>query len=165
DPARQKKYGDVLPALRALQAESNQTRQRDAALASFISSSSYLGSAESLYRLSQARPKPDLEREPGLQERDWPRLREAQDRMQRTMDAAVDQALMRWALAMVAALPADQRIPPIDQAAGLKPGMPKAESDQAIDQFLKSLFADTKLGNRDFRMSPLEKSTAELMAT
>ena len=32
DPARQKEYGDVLPALAALQAEAEKTRERDAAL-------------------------------------------------------------------------------------------------------------------------------------
>jgi hypothetical protein len=165
DPARQKKYGDVLPALRALQAESDKTRERNAALATLMSSSSYLGAAETLYRLSTQRPKTDIEREPGFQERDWPRIREAQDRMQRTMDATVDQALMRWALGMVAALPADQRIPAIDQAAGLKPGMAKADADRAINAFLKGLFAGTKLGDRDFRMGLFEKSTADLVAT
>jgi hypothetical protein len=165
DPARQKKYGDVLPTLRAMQAEGDKTRERNAALATLMSSSSYLGAAETLYRLSTQRPKPDLEREPGFQERDWPRIREAQDRMQRTMDATVDQALMRWALGMVAALPAEQRIPTIDQLAGLKPGMAKADADRAIDAFVKGLFADTKLGDRDFRMGLFEKNTADLVAT
>jgi hypothetical protein len=164
DPERRKKYGDVLPALRALQAESDKTRERNGALASLMSSSSYLGAAETLYRLSTQRPKADIEREPGFQERDWPRLREAQDRMQRTMDAKVDQALMRWALGMVAALPAEQRIPAIDQAAGLKPGMAKADADRAIDAFVNGLFAGTKLGDRDFRLGLFEKSTADLVA-
>jgi Peptidase S46 len=165
DPARQKKYGDVLPALHALQAESDKTRERNAALMSLTSSSSYLGAAESLYRLSVQRPKADLEREAGFQERDWPRIREGQDRMQRTMDAKVDQALFRWALGMVAALPPDQRIPAVDQAAGLKPGMSKADADRAIDAFVKGLFEGTRLGDRDFRLSLLDKSTADLVAT
>jgi hypothetical protein len=165
DPARQKKYGDVLPALRALQAESDKTRERNATLATLASASSYLSAAESLYRLSTQRPKADIEREPGFQERDWPRIREGQDRMQRTMDATVDKALLRWALAMVAALPADQRIPAIDQAAGLKPGMAKADAERAIDAFLKGLFEGTRLADRDFRLGLLDKSTADLVAT
>ncbi len=164
DPARQKKYGDVLPALRALQAESDKTRERNAALMSLTSASSYLGAAESIYRLSTQRPKPDIEREAGFQQRDWPRLREAQDRLQRNMDATVDKAMLRWALGMVAALPAEQRIPAIDQAAGLKPGMPKADCDRAIQTFINNLFDGTHLADRDFRLSLLEKSTAELLA-
>jgi hypothetical protein len=165
DPLRQQKYGDVLPALRALQAESEKTRERNAAMATLTSASSYLGAAETLYRLSVQRPKADIDREAGLQERDWPRIREGQERLQRTMDATVDRALLRWALGIVAALPPEQRIPAVDQAAGLKPGMPKAEADHAIDAFLESLFAGTRLGDRAFRLSLIDKSTADLLAT
>lgn len=165
DPARQKKYGDVLPALRALQAESEKTRERNATLMTLTTASSYLGAAESLYRLSTQRPKPDIEREAGFQQRDWPRIRETQDRLQRTLDAKVDRALFRWALGLAAALPAEQRIEPLDQAAGLKAGMAKAEADQAIDAFLEKLYSGTRLGDRDFRLGLLEKSTAELEAT
>ena len=53
-------------------------------LMTLASSSSYLGAAQTLYRLSVERPKPDIEREAGFQQRDWPRIRDGQDRMQRT---------------------------------------------------------------------------------
>jgi hypothetical protein len=163
--ARQKKYGDVLPALRALQAESEKTREQSATVATLSSASSYLSAAQSAYRLSTERPKPDMEREAGFQERDLPRIREAQERLQRTIDATADRALLRWAMGMVAALPADQRIPAMDQAAGLKAGMPKGDADKAIDAFLQRLYASTKIADREFRMSLIEKSTADLLAT
>jgi hypothetical protein len=165
DPARQKRYGDVLPALRALQADTEKTREQTAAMMTLSTSSTYLNAAQSIYRLSVERPKADMDREAGFQERDWPRIREAQDRMQRTMDATADRALLGWALGLAAALPADQRMLAVDQAAGLKAGMPKAEADQAIDSFLQRLFAGTKMGNREFRLSLMEKSTADLVAT
>ena len=66
DPARQKKYGVVLPAMRALQAESEKTRERSAAMMTLATASSYLSAAQSLYRLSLERPKPDIEREAGF---------------------------------------------------------------------------------------------------
>jgi hypothetical protein len=165
DPARQKKYGDVLPALRSLQAESEKTRERRAVMANLAGASTYLGAAEMLYRLSVERPKPDMEREAGFQQRDWPRFRESQERMQRTMDATADRALLRWAMGLATALPADQRIPALDQAAGLKAGMPKADAEKAIDVYLEGLFAGTRLGDRDYRLSLLDKSTADLVAT
>ncbi len=165
DPVRQKKYGDVLPALRALQAESDKTREQNATMATVTGSSSYFGAALTLYRLSLQRPKADIDRDAGFQERDWPRIRDGQDRLQRTIDATVDKALLRWALAPAAALPAGQRILALDQAAGLRPGMSKAETDQAIDAFLQGLFEGSKLGDRDFRLSLIEKSTADLLAT
>jgi hypothetical protein len=165
DPARQKKYGDVLPALRQLQAESEKTRERSAALASLFGSSSYLGSAQSLYRLSRERAKPDLEREAGYQERDWPRIREAQERLQRTIDPTSDRALFAWAMGMAAALPPDQRIEALDRAAGLRPGMSRDEAAKAIDRYLDKLYPGTKLADRDFRLSLIDKDTAAIKAT
>ena len=165
DPARQKKYGDVLPALRALQAEGEKTRERNAVLMNIASASTYLSAAQSLYRLSVQRAKPDMEREAGFQERDWPRIREAQDRIQRTMDATADRALLGWAMGLAAALPAGQRIEPLDQAAGLRAGMAKEEAGRAIEAYLQTLYAGTKIGDREFRLSLFEKSTAELRAS
>jgi hypothetical protein len=128
-------------------------------------SSSYLSAAETLYRLSVERPKADMDRDQGFQERDWPRIRDGQDRLQRTIDAGVDRALLTWALGIAAALPDNQRIPAVDQAASLRPGMSKADADRAIAAYLDGLFAGTKLGDRDFRLSLAGKSTAELLAT
>jgi hypothetical protein len=165
DPGRQKKYGDVLPALRALQAESEKTRERDATLFNVLGSSGYLGAAQSLYRLSVERGKTDIDREAGFQERDWPRIREGQERIQRTLDITSDRALLRWALGLAAALPANQRIAALDEAIGLKPGMPEADAGTAIDSYLDKLYAGTKLGERDFRLSLIGKSPADLVAT
>lgn len=164
DPARVKKYGDVLPALRALQAESEKTREQSATLMSVLSASSYLGAAQSLYRLSVERPKADVDREAGFQQRDWSRIREGQDRMQRTMDVTADRALLRWALGLAAALPAGQRIAALDQAAGLKSGMAKADAGIAIDAYLQGMYAGTKLGGREYRLGLMEKSTSDLLA-
>ena len=165
DPVRQKKYGDVLPALRALQAESEKTRERDAALFNVLGSSGYLGAAQSLYRLSVERGRADIDREAGFQERAWPRIREGQERIQRTLDVTSDRALLRWALGLAAALPANQRISALDEAIGLKPGMPEADAGTAIEPYLDKLYSGTKLGERDFRLSLIEKSPADLVAT
>ncbi|MGB7621058.1 MAG: S46 family peptidase [Terriglobia bacterium] len=164
-PERKKQYGDILPALRSLQAESEKTRERNAVLGSVISSSSYLGAAQSLYMLSTQRPKNDLDREAGFQQRDWGRFKEGQDRMQRTLDATVDRTLLRWAMGMAAALPADQRIEPLDKVFGLQAGMAKADADKAIDACLDTLYANTKMGDKDFRLGLIEKNTADLEAT
>lgn len=165
DTARQKKYGDVLPALRALQTESEKTRERNAALMTLGTASTYLSSAESLYRLSIERTKSDIEREAGYQQRDWPRLRDAQERIQRTIDPTVDRALLSWALASVAKLPSDQRIEPVDHAVGLRAGMSEADASTAINAYLDKLYAGTKLADRAFRTGLMEKSTADLVST
>ena len=165
DPARQAKYGDVLPALQKLQVESQRTRERNAALGGLSGASSYLSSSQTLYRLSIQRTKPDLERDPGYQERDWGRIKEGLDRVQRTIDPTVDRALLGWAMGLVAELPAGQRIDPLDRLVGLSAGMDKAAAERAIGAYLDPLYAGTKLADRDFRVGLLEKSTAEIVAT
>jgi hypothetical protein len=164
-PARQAKYGQALSAMQAFQAKGEATRDRRAALGLLSSASSYLGSAQTLYRLSIQRPKADVLREPGFQERDWPRVQEAQDRLQRTIDPVADRALLRWAMGKAAALAAGQRIEPLDRAAGMQAGMDQAAAEVAIDKYLDGLYAGTKLADRTVRLAYLEKSTAELMAS
>ncbi len=164
-PARQKQYGDVLPALAALQAEGETVRERNAVLGSLSSASQYLGAAQTLYRLSVQRQKSDLDRDAGYQERDWSRIREGLDRLQRSLDATADRAFLRWALGMAASLPADQRIAPLDQAVGLRAGLSAAEAGRAIDGYLDKLYAGTKMGDRDARLAMIDKSTAELAAS
>ncbi len=163
-PARQKKYGDILPSLNALHAESEKTRERNAVLASLTDASSYLDSAVTIYRLSLQRTKQDIDRDAGYQERDWSRLRDGQERAQRSMDPRSDRAFLHWALDMAAALPSEQRIDPIDQAFGLRPGMSRDAAGKTIDAGLDRLYAGTKIGDRDFRLGLMNKSTAELDA-
>jgi hypothetical protein len=165
DAARERKYGNVFPALRELQSQAEKTRDRDIMMQWMITSSNYLSAANSLYRLSEERAKPDLERESGYQERDWPRIREAQERLQRTIDPASDRALLRWALVRIAELPAEQRIPAVDQLVGLKAGMAKPDAAKAIDAYLEKLYAGTRIADRDYRLSLLGKSSEELKAT
>jgi len=165
DSARVKQYGDVLPALRALQAEIEKTRERDAVFAQLFTASTFLSSAQTAYLLSiEKAKKDDMDRESGYQQRDWSRIREAQERAQRTLDARIDRALLRYAMGLAAALPADQRIQALDKAAGLTPGIPKADAEKAIDAYLDKLYKGTRLGDKDFRLSLLDKPTADIVA-
>lgn len=165
DPARQKEYGDVLPALAAMQAESEKTRERDAVLGGLYQGSTLLGTADSLYRLSLERPKKDLDRDPSFQERNWARTKEGLERMQRTYDNRLDRPMLRYALVEASALPADQRIAPVDTLVGLAAGMPKEDAAKKIDAYLDALYAGTRIPDRDFRLSLFEKSTKEIVAT
>jgi len=164
-PARQQKYGEALAAMQTLQSRGEASRERDAALNLLSSASSYLGSAQALYRLSVQRAKPDVARDAGYQERDWSRIREAQDRLQRTIDPVADKALLRWAMDKAAALPTGQRIEALDRAAGLQAGMDRTSAAAAIETFLDSLYAGTKLADRDVRLAYLDKGTADLTAS
>jgi hypothetical protein len=166
DSERRNKYGDVLPALRALGAERTKTRERDALLMELAGGTgSALSAAQMLYRFSIEKPKPDDERDAPFQKRNWTRIREGLERMQRNLEPKAERALMRYTLTDIAQLPEDQRIEAIDKAIGLKPGMSAAEAAPLIDGFLDKLINGTNLYKKDFRLGLLDQPTADLLAT
>jgi hypothetical protein len=166
DPARQKEFGDVLPALAAIEAEAHETRERDSVLAQLFGASTLLGSVRTARLVALERAKKlDVERELGYQERDYPRLREGLERAQRSLDPRLDKALLGYWMRHAAALPAEQRIRELDKLAGLTAGMTKADSDAAVDAYLDKLMAGTKLAEHDARMALFDKTPAEIAAT
>jgi hypothetical protein len=106
----------------------------------------------------------DVDRERGLQERDWGKILQVQERLQRSLDPRIDRALLRWALVRAADLPAGQRIEELDKLVGLTPGMVEADSGAAIDAYLDRFYAGTKVADQAFRLSLFEMSSAELDA-
>ncbi len=171
DPARQKEYGDVFPALAEMQAEKAKTLARDAVLLQLLGSSPtsagaspLLHAAHTAHRLSLERPKPDQERLAGLQQRDFSRIREQQERAQRALDVRLDRAQLGYWMRHAAALPADQRLSGLDKIAGLTPGMAKADSDRAIEAYLDRLIAGTKLTDKEVRLGLFDKNTEGIAA-
>ena len=170
EPARKAKYGDVIPAISALSADRAKTRERNALLTELVGISpmmvgSALGSSQALYRYSVEKAKKDADRDTAFQERNWSRLKEAQERAQRTLSPKADRALMAYTLADVAKLPAEQRIEALDREIGLKPGMSEADAGKAIDAWLDKALSGTRVYDREFRMSLFDKSTSDLLAT
>ncbi len=165
DATRTAKYGRVVADIAALNAERVRTRERNQLLAEFAGAmGSALGAAETLHRLAVERAKPDAERDPFYQQRNWPRTRESLDRLQRSLDRKADQALMEYNLASLATLPADRRVEVLDRLIGLTPNLSEADATRAIKAWVTQLIAGTKLYDRDFRMGLFEKSVTELAA-
>jgi hypothetical protein len=173
DPAREEAWGGALPGLAALVAERARTRQRDGLLEELLPpmerrlrgySTSLLASAHTAWLLSRARPRDDLDRPRGLQERDWGRIQDLVRRQQRSLDLRIDRALLQGDLERAAALPADQRIGEVDKLVGLTPGMAPADVDAALDAYLDRLYARTKMADERFRLSLLDATTDELRA-
>jgi hypothetical protein len=166
DPARQKEWGGVLPALAAISADAAKTRERDAVLAQLYAASPLLNGAHVARRVAIEKAKAlDVDRDLGYQERDLDRVREAQERAQRSLDPRLDRALLRYWMRQAAALGAGERIQGLDKIAGLTPGMATADSDAAIDQYLDRLLAGTKLADKDVRLGLFDKTAAEIAAT
>jgi peptidase S46-like protein len=165
DAARQKEWGDVLPTLAAQQTAAEKTRERDAVLAQLYGGSTLLDAARTALRLAKEKAKPlDVERDLGFQERDFARLREAQERAQRSLDPRLERALLRYWMRHAAALAADERIRGLDKIAGLTPGMAERDSDSAIDSYLDRLLAGTKLLEKDARLALLDATPSQLEA-
>ena len=162
DPARAKRFGDVLPRMEALLAERRATRDRDLVLGQLGGGrGGLLGTALGLERWTAERAKPDMEREPGFQDRDERQRRQGLERMQRTLDVAADRAVMRYAFARAAALPAGQRIPAVDAALAAT----GATGDAAVEALLDRLYGGTKLADQATRLAMMAMTHEALLAT
>lgn len=166
DPVRQREYGDVLPALAAAHAEALATRERNAVLGQLFSASPVLNAAHTAYLLSIEKAKPnDADREAGFQQRDWDRLRDAQERVQRSLDLGIDRVLLRYWMGHAAALPLDQRIAGLEALVGLTPGMAPSDRDRAIDAYLDRLIAGTTLADKDARLGLFDRPTSDIVGS
>ncbi|MEO8196760.1 MAG: S46 family peptidase [Thermoanaerobaculia bacterium] len=148
-----------LDTLRRLNAERRKTEDRDAVLGWIGRSSPMLGQAMTLWRMSEERPKPDLEREEGYRDRDQSRFLQGVARAQRSMEAGSDRATLRYALQQALALPAGMRIAAIDAAIVLSPGTDDAAR---LEAWLDRLYAGTKMGDLAARQEAAGQSSAVL---
>ncbi len=165
DPSRKQKFGGVIAALDDLQAKREAVRERDATLQALYFNSTLLGSARTLRRLADERLKPDAEREEEYQQRNWERLREAQERLQRTIDLGADRALLRYALLEAAALPQQRRIEALDATIGLTTGLSEAEARAKVDAFLATLYGTpSKLADPKARLALFDAKPEEVLA-
>jgi hypothetical protein len=164
DPARRAEYGAAIPGIRALQAERARRRERNLLLGDFTGAGTALGAAETLHRLAVEAAKPDAERDPQFQERNWPRLREGLERLQRSLDRRADRALLAYHLESIAKLPADARLTALDRLVGLAPGQEPAAATAAITAWVERHVTASRLYERDFRLGLFGKDPAALAA-
>ena len=149
------KYSTVMNQMAALQARALATQQRDTVLAWVFRSSPLLAQAQTVYRLSLERPKADLDRENGFQQRDWPRITEGLVRAQKSIEAQSDRAGLKYFLTEASKLPQDQRIMALDE---------QVNAGGGIDAFLDKLYANTKVADLDARKAMQNETTAQLQA-
>ncbi len=161
DPAARRRLEQALAEIARLDALQSKTRERDSVLEWLYGSSPMLSQANTLWRLAGERPKDDIERDFGYQERDWKRLKATVSRIQRTIEPGSDRAGLGFFLLEAAKLPKDQRIAAVDEtlaATGEKDGA------AAVEKFLERLYGDTKIGDAKERLAMFEESRGELTA-
>ena len=150
DAARKASYLSAIEELRALVNDLQSTREQETYYESLAQRSSMLGSARELVRLSREREKPDMDREPGYQERDLIRIRERQQRVNRSYDPGVDRAVWRHFIIRYSAIPLDQHVTDFDQWFGIEGN---SVDEAALDRRLDEMYAGTGLGNEAERLA------------
>jgi len=160
DSSREAKYGKTLAELDALIAKSKAHQERDMIL-SYISSTTMLPTATNLYRLAHEKQLPDMQREPGFQDRDMTRFKASMERIDRRYAASVDKAVLLDMLKRYAVLPEAQRLPAMDKAFGIDNKVNEAKLAKTLDK----MYAKTELGNKDVRLAWMEKSVDDFKAS
>src|SRR6185437_11480128 len=131
--------------LRAAIAVERADRDRNLALG-LVERSSLFSTAIRLVHLAKERPKADLERDAGYQQRDWVRIEGGLKQLDRRYDPGVDQQLMVYGLVRYVALPQAQRLPALDAWLG------GARTPAELKAKVAALYAGSQLGKVDARM-------------
>jgi hypothetical protein len=153
-PERQEQFGDVLDGVEAVVRDRIATRERDLLLRYLVYGSQLLGFARDITRWAAERQRPDLQREPGYQDRDEADLRSDLEHAQQSLDLDADRAIFLMLLGRAMALAEAQRIPALDEAVG------PDRSPEALQAFAERLYAGSQLGVQERRLAlfgqPLE---------
>lgn len=158
DPARKAAYGDVLDKIKGIVDEQKKTRAHDLELAFSTRFVTLLGAATTIVRVADERGKPDAERDPAYQQRNWERIAQEQEQLDKRYDRALDKALFKLSLERALLLPERERPETIAALLGKK--KPTAE---AIDKALDALYDKTSLEDVKKRVELIKTAkTADL---
>ena len=156
DKKRQSQYGETLAELDKLIAKEQQGQERDV-LMSYMGYSSMMSTAGRLYRLANEKTLPDMDREPGYQERDMTNFTSGMERIERRYAASVDKAILADLIKRYAALPSEYRLAAFDKAFSI--GQPFDEAK--FTKHLDNMYAKTTLSDKETRLAWMDKSVAE----
>lgn len=156
DKKRTRTYGRAIEELRQLHDHTQQRWPSDYLHQRLVRYVDLLGTATTALRLAEEKQKPDLQREQGFQERDEDRIRARAERLERTLWLPADRRLLSDLLDEAAALPADERIAPLDAWVAAQGGR---------DAALERLFTDPALARTQARLDLLAAPLSQLQAS
>ena len=157
DKARTAKYAQNIAAIESVLAERNEIARREFLLGA--ATPRLVGVARTLNELAHEKANPnDLARKPGFQERDWPRIRQSLEVLNKRYDNRVDEALVLHFLEQYLALPAAEQNAAFTAALGVKSGMSESELRSRLDP----LYAGSKLSDSAERLAWLDRNTRAL---
>jgi hypothetical protein len=149
NPELDAKYGWVLSSVDSVHRSERSFYDEERLMAWMGWRVEYLNLARTVYKWVQEQQKPNIDREPGYQQRDSTRvLRKLRD-AQVNLVGSVDAKLLKYFIRQALQLPANQRITAIDDI--FQSGT-SADSTKQLNAFVDSLFAGTKIGSLEERV-------------
>ena len=160
NPELEKKYSSLLSQIEALYQERKKIREKSALLRWIRRGSSMFSFALTINKWSIEKQKKDMEREPGYQERDLPRIDLRLKVAQRSLVPEADKKALAYFLKKALALPIGQKIQAVENILSLNP---EVLIEQALDKFLEKLYTETKLASVEERVKMLHLPREELL--
>ncbi|MBD3291213.1 S46 family peptidase [candidate division KSB1 bacterium] len=153
---RQQKYGSALEDIREFMDKYAAFDAKREAISNFISryyGSAMLSQAYLIVRAVEERTKPDMEREPYYQDRNFDRLQQGIKLAERRYDFETDKTFFKHQLKRLASQPKD-KIPDAFKSVIEK---------NTFDEYVNQLYTETKLADPDYRIELLDSTPEELL--
>jgi hypothetical protein len=160
NPDMNTKYGDVLPGIAALYEGQKAYRDKGMIVGQMNFGCQMLRAAGTLDHWTEEKAKDDIERKPGYQDRDIPRLKQSLRMIQMSYDPQVDRRVLKYFLMRAVELPENQRIETVDE---VLQGATGPEAEKRIDALLDGLYAGTKLASPEERLRMFDLSREDLL--
>jgi hypothetical protein len=157
DADRQKSYGEILEGVDAFMKSYAKFYWKNNLISSAtgLTGSAILSQAYTIYRSVEERQKPDKDREPSFQDRNFPYIKQSIQLAERSYDLPTDRAFFKHQLKKMLDLPETQ-VP-----AAFKKLLAEA-SEGAIDNYVDNLYDKTILADPGKRLELLGFTPAEL---
>jgi len=155
DPKRKQEYAKDIDLVQQEMTERDNQAKKDFLMAH--AAPRLLGVAARMLRFAHESEKADIDRKLGYQEHDKGRFNASVEGLDRSYDENVDKALTLHFLIEYNAQPADMHNANFDAGLKLHAGMTEAELKSTLD----ALYASSKLGDKQARVSWLGKPTAD----
>lgn len=160
DPETYEKCSRLLDRFKSLYEKNSEHAMKNLLFDVYFERDSMLGEAMLLYKWSIEKAKNDLDRDPKFAERRVPDLKRDVRLFQTGFHLPSDRRLLRMLLVEIVDLPEGQRVAAVDEMLGIKSGM---EPEKAIEEFLDTLYSNTKLDKIEERLRMFDLSHDKLL--
>lgn len=159
NPARQSKYGEVLPTLARTYEDLLKTAQRDLLVAQLVQASDLVGIASLAQQVAAEKEKPEAERNPALGPALVQRLRTRIAPALAERDPSVEREVLMHLLEKADELPAGQKIEFLEKRFGSLQGDARRRAEE---DFVRSVVDSKRFGTETALSGLFDLSTAQL---